>query len=301
MVKEKVLGRRQRAVDPAATENARPNVANTNATHPSTFETTGLSISFYTSRTFLIRHPRLTLGTLVPIIDKLSIPTRPPQHTKLYKDRPEGKGSGEWESNWISWCIGNSESAKRNGGVADINNHDCKRNDNCSCFRLFSHEFGKPRHERWTSGIGSICHEVEAHNDLVIRWPCAENCQHDAEEEGTARTDLPSPVLPVRKAVEDQIGADLQSVATQWYNVDLASMAKASRKKDDEEAHNSLGNGDNTRDDKKPLPAGYSVGAVEIAIESCLQGTEEHGSGDVGDVEAGDSEGEFFGGVPVED
>lgn len=46
-------------------------------------------------------------------------------------------------------------------------------------------------------------------------------------EKGRTYTDLPSPVLPVRKTIQNQIGENLKSVTAEWENVDLVSAIQA--------------------------------------------------------------------------
>ena len=40
-------------------------------------------------------------------------------------------------------------------------------------------------------------------------------------EKGRTHTDLPSPVLPIRKTIQNQIGKDLKCITTEWENIDL--------------------------------------------------------------------------------
>lgn len=108
--------------------------------------------------------------------------------------------------------------------MADIHDGDRDSHDDRPRLGLLSEDLSHPRHKTRRAGIGGVCEEVERQDYGAISGPGAEHDQANSQGARRADADLPAPVLPVRKGIEDETRDDLQRVAAEWDDVDVVGI-----------------------------------------------------------------------------
>lgn len=149
------------------------------------------------------------------------MPPVPPQHPQLHTYRSCRERSDKREAYRIPRRVGHTPRPQRDSRVADIHDGDGDSHDDRPRLGLLSEDFSHPRHKTRRAGVGCIRKEVERQDCCAISGPGAEHDQANSQGARGPDADLPAPVFPVRKGIENQTRDYLQRVAAEGNNVDV--------------------------------------------------------------------------------